>query len=111
MKFIGRKKELKLLVECKRKASSSLVTISGRRRIGKSRLVSELGSLHDQDFQYYAFSAMPPHKNTSAQNERDEFMLQFSQQFGFPRMKLDDWTSIFQLLAKTIEKITILITI
>ena len=51
MRFIGRKKELKLLEEEQRKDTSSLIIIYGRRRTGKTRLIKE--SLKGRDSLYF----------------------------------------------------------
>ena len=39
--FVGRKEELKVLLDLWEKRGSSLVVCSGRRRVGKSTLIEE----------------------------------------------------------------------
>ena len=68
--------------------------IRGRRRIGKSRLIEEFA----KDMTFYSFSGLVPTKETSAQSERDNFAAQLSEQTGFPDIKADDWSKLFQLL-------------
>ncbi|MFP3023725.1 MAG: ATP-binding protein, partial [Wolbachia sp.] len=49
--FIGRKTELKQLLELTEKNTASFVVVKGRRRIGKSRLIQEFGKYFEQ---YYS---------------------------------------------------------
>jgi AAA+ ATPase superfamily predicted ATPase len=94
--FVGRKAELAALNSLLPKKASSLVVIKGRRRIGKSRLIEEFA----KKGLFYCFSGLPPVKNITAQDQRDEFALQLSQQTNLPELsKIDDWTKLFSLLA------------
>ena len=93
--FIGRNNEIKQLNDLLSKKTSSLVVIKGRRRIGKSRLVEEFA----KKTQFYHFSGLAPAKNITAQDQRNEFALQLSQQTNIPELKVDDWTKLFSLLA------------
>ena len=56
------------------------MTIKGRRRIGKSRLIKEFV----KDLTFYAFSGLPPTRLTTAQSQRDEFAKQLSRKFALP---------------------------
>lgn len=98
--FVGRKKELKKLKDLLEKKTASLVVIRGRRRIGKSRLVAEFA----KGMKFYSFSGLPPKKNTSAQSQRDEFAKQLHLQTDIPDIKANDWTDLFFLLSKNIQK-------
>ncbi len=99
-KFIGRKKELAAIEQLRRKSSSSLMVLRGRRRIGKSRLLKEYGKQNDLVF----FSGIPPSKKTTAQSQRNEFMRQMSEQFSVPRLFYDDWGDIFWQLGQLINE-------
>jgi len=77
------------------KKTSSIVAIRGRRRIGKSRLVEEFA----KDHPFFSFSGLPPEKNITAQDQRDAFTWQLSQQTSLPNLTLQDWADVFQLLA------------
>ena len=97
--FIGRKKELKLLNDLLEKKISSLVVIKGRRRIGKSRLIQEFAKGNN----FFAFSGLPPLKQTTQQSQRNEFTKQLSLQTNYPEVQVDDWNKIFLLLNKEIQ--------
>ena len=67
--FIGRETELARLKGLLGKKSASLIVVRGRRRIGKSRLLSEFG----KDMKSFFFSGMPPVRKVNAQRQREEF--------------------------------------
>ena len=99
--FIGRKKELDILQSLLLKTSSSLVVITGRRRIGKSRLIQEFGI----EFTTYVFSGVPPTEKDSAQDQRNVFGWQLGKILGKPPFKDDDdWSDLFLRLAKHTRK-------
>lgn len=93
--FVGRQKELKNLNDLMQKKASSLVVIKGRRRIGKSRLVEQFAKKH----RFLRFSGLPPQVNTTAQEERDAFSKQFTNN-SLPELKADDWADLFSYLAR-----------
>jgi AAA+ ATPase superfamily predicted ATPase len=94
-KFIGRNNEITLLNDLLNKKTSSLVVIRGRRRIGKSRLIEE----YAKKMTFYQFSGLAPSPNMTAQDQRNEFALQLSQQTGTPELQVDDWSKLLLLLA------------
>ena len=94
--FVGRKRELLALQSLLKKKVASLVVVRGRRRIGKSRLIEEFG----KSAKFYEFSGLPPTKKTTAKKQRMEFLRQFSEQFGYSGLELQDWGDILSLLAK-----------
>ncbi len=94
MKFIGRKHELSLLTALKNKSSASLAVISGRRRIGKSRLAQEFG----KNYIYYSFSGLPPTQQTSPEFQRKTFALQLEKYFNVP-LRYESWYELFLFLA------------
>ena len=98
--FVGRKAELAELERFSKKKTASLIVIKGRRRIGKSRLVSEFAKTRV----FYAFMGLPPHAATTAQSQRDEFAKQLSANTGLPEIKADDWSKLFALLAQQAQK-------
>ena len=97
--FVGRKQELHSLEMLLRKKTASLVVIQGRRRIGKSRLIVEFGKRKT----FLRFSGLPPHKDTTAQSERNEFSRQLSSQTDIPEVQADDWSKLFVLLAQGVK--------
>lgn len=94
MDFIGRKKELKTLTDLKSKKTASLVVLSGRRRIGKSRLAKEFG----KKYTYYSFSGLPPTSETNAEFQRKTFALQLEKYFNVP-LRHDNWYELFVFLS------------
>lgn len=99
-KFIGRTNELEKLRHVLNIRSAGLIIIKGRRRIGKSRLLTEFS----KNFSVaYTFSGLPPPKNKkdiTAQSERDEFARQFMTQTNQEPFKKDDWGNLFLSVAK-----------
>lgn len=103
--FVGREAELKKLKKIAEKKMASLVVITGRRRIGKSRLVQEFV----QGRKHYMFSGIAPLENTTAVDQRKEFAKQFAEQFDLYEPNFDDWSNYFQLLAKQTSKTGVVI--
>jgi AAA+ ATPase superfamily predicted ATPase len=98
--FIGRKEELAELRRQTKKNISSLIVIKGRRRIGKSRLAEEFA----KDYLFYEFSGLVPTDKTTKETQLNEFAIQLGLAFGIPCPNADDWSSLFLLLAKHVEK-------
>jgi uncharacterized protein len=98
--FIGRKAEIQELKDLQQKDIASLVVVQGRRRIGKSRLIEEFA----KNQKFYCIAGIAPVKETTVQSQRDEFARQFSEKFGIPKFSMDDWGSLFTLLAQRTEK-------
>lgn len=98
--FVGRKRELESLVSLFNKSTASLVVVKGRRRIGKSRLIQELGAGHH----FLSFSGIPPVEGVTAQTQRDVFTQKLAQELGISNLQLTDWADIFTLLARGVSK-------
>lgn len=92
--FVGREEELYELKTLLKKSSSSLVVVRGRRRIGKSRLISEFCKSLPTVF----FSGIPPNRNTTAQSQREEFSRQMQYELKIKKPKADDWGLLFREL-------------
>lgn len=97
--FLGREHEFKLMNNLTTKHSASLVVISGRRRIGKSRFISEFG----KRCKFYSFVGLPPSQAKTAQAQRAFFAKRLSQQFSMPMPPHDDWTDLFWYLADRVQ--------
>lgn len=104
--FIGREAEMERLKGLLKKKSASLIVVRGRRRIGKSRLLSEFG----KEMKSFFFTGTPPSRKTKAQLQRDEFVRQLSRA-GIPGVHPDDWGNMFWQLSKHTEKGRILIVL
>lgn len=87
-----------------KKRSASLIVVRGRRRIGKSRLLAEFG----KEMRSFFFTGTPPSRKTTAQLQRDEFVLQLSR-IGLPGVQPDDWGNIFWHLSRYTEQGRLLI--
>jgi hypothetical protein len=94
-RFIGREAEMARLKGLLTSRSASLIVVRGRRRIGKSRLLSEFG----KELRSLFFSGIPPAPKTTAQSQRNEFSYQL-ERAGLPGIKPDDWGNMFWHLSK-----------
>jgi uncharacterized protein len=101
--FFGREHELRRLMELTNKTSASLVVIKGRRRIGKSRLITELARRLPRH-RLLQFQGLPPSTGLTAQQERDDFAQQFAQQIPGPPARADDWNWLFWSIAEKVAK-------
>ena len=99
-KFIGREKELQLLLEFTEKKTASFLIIMGRRRIGKSRLVEELAK-HFTHF--YTFTGLAPDHPMTKQEQLDEFSSQISTEFRTARAVYTDWRDAFHAVGERIQ--------
>jgi AAA+ ATPase superfamily predicted ATPase len=77
-----------------------LVTITGRRRIGKSRLAAEFGKKQI----FIPFSGLAPVEGSSAQDQRDAFAKQFYSHFKIPPLTFLDWSDALDNLTKQLTK-------
>lgn len=93
--FIGRTEELGLLEGLAKSHRSTLIVIKGRRRIGKSRLVSEFA----KNKRFLSFVGSSPIKSVSAQDQRDVFANQLSALFHLPPFQFTDWLDGFAHLS------------
>jgi hypothetical protein len=96
--FYGRERELDRLKELAVKKTASLVVIKGRRRIGKSRLVVEFAR-RLPGYTALSFQGLPPTRQVSAEEEREDFAQQFSRQLRVPAPRADDWNTLLWSLA------------
>ena len=103
-RFVGRETELSRLKGLLDKNSASLIVVRGRRRIGKSRLLTEFG----KEIKSFFFSGNPPVRETTAQFQRDVFARQL-ERVGILGIKTDDWGNLFWHLSKHTKKGRILI--
>ena len=100
--FVGRREEIKELNFLLTKKKASLVVIKGRRRIGKSTLVEEFSK--KSRFRFLQFSGIPPTKGITAQVQREIFAKKMADQLELPGLAATDWSDLFTLLARQIQK-------
>ncbi len=102
--FIGRDRYLEKLEDIRRLDRASLVVIKGRRRIGKSRLAEEF-SRKKPEKKFFSFTGLPPGKDVTAQDQRDNFASELSAMCGLsPFLSFKNWTHAFRELTKQISK-------
>ena len=94
--YIGRSEERQEFRRLLQKKIASLVTVQGRRRIGKSRFITECAEEADH---FLSFMGLPPREDMTRQAQLDAFADQLSKQTKAPKLPLDGWPTAFQLLA------------
>ena len=98
--FVGRKDILDRLDGLWRKTVPSLVTIRGRRRIGKSTLVEEFARQSADHF--IAIEGQAPGKGVTNKTQLNVFVEQLSSQTDAPSVRVTGWLQAFQLLANAL---------
>ncbi|HLD44038.1 MAG TPA: ATPase, partial [bacterium] len=81
--FIGRNEELQRLKEELGRKTACLIVCRGRRRIGKSRLIEEFGTLAEN---FYAFQGLAPNEGVTSREQLKNFAEQISQNFDLPEI-------------------------
>ena len=94
--YIGRSEERQEFRRLLQKKIASLVTVQGRRRIGKSRFIAECAEEADH---FLSFMGLPPREDITKLAQLDAFAGQLAKQTKAPKLSLDGWPSAFQLLA------------
>ncbi len=97
--FVGRERELEMLNDLRHLRVASLVVLKGRRRIGKSRLAEEFG----KQFRPLTFLGLAPEDGISAQEQREHFAEQLSEQLDIGRLPAENWDNLLWRLAKATE--------
>jgi AAA+ ATPase superfamily predicted ATPase len=100
MKFIGRQRELEGLNILLKKSSASLVVIRGRRRIGKSRLISEF----TKDKNCWDFSGLTPAKGITNERQLNAFADRMSKLLKMPKLRPTGWDDLFWHLGNHVKK-------
>lgn len=98
-RFVGRDSEIRELSGFLRAKKSSLLICRGRRRIGKSALIQQLGGKASH---FIEIQGLPPRENITLKDQLASFSQQFSRQTNFPALKLENWEQAFSLLNKAI---------
>ncbi len=102
--FTGRAHEIKLLRDLgKRRQKAALVTCSGRRRIGKSRLIQEFATRHAEHF--LEFQGLPPRGGQTNRDQLHHFAERLALHLRLDQpVPLTNWTQAFQLLDQLIPR-------
>ena len=106
--FVGRETEMLKLAKLREKSVASLVAVTGRRRIGKSRLLQEYAKQFDASF---FFSGLAPSRGVSAKDQRAEFSRLLSRYFNWPQHLFTNWGEVFTLLAEQVRHGSVLIVL
>ena len=94
--FVGRENAFEQLNGLLQKKTATLAVVSGRRRIGKSRLIEEFAKNH----RFLEFIGIPPDPGITADDQRAVFGQKLGQSIGFPALRANDWSDLFQMLAE-----------
>ncbi len=100
--FIGRKAELESLAALYKKERLALAVVKGRRRIGKSRLISEFAAMNDKN-RFWSFAGLAPQDGLDAQKQRDHFARTLALILKIPPMTFHDWSDAFEHLSLHIK--------
>ena len=102
-RFVGREYELDALQSLTEKQAASLVVVTGRRRIGKSRLVEEFADRHEKYGRVF-ISALAPQPGITPARQRKAFAEQMELALGLPPVQHESWLNLFLHLARGTEK-------
>lgn len=99
--MIGRKTEISLLNDLKKKETASLVCIRGRRRIGKSTLVKYFSQSFDN---YFELQGLAPQHAINNEQQLAHFASSMSKHFNIPIKNFSSWSEAFSTLARLTRK-------
>jgi AAA+ ATPase superfamily predicted ATPase len=88
--FIGREDESLRLKDLLQKKTASMVTIQGRRRIGKSTLIRNFAK--SEGLSLFEFQGLPPRKKMTNQEQLNEFSKHLANSLNIKKMVFLDWT-------------------
>ena len=100
--FIGRDYYLDILSALWKKNTSSLVVVSGRRRIGKSTLVERFASI--SKCRFIEIEGLAPDKSMTNAKQIANFCERLSMATGLPEAKADNWPKAFDALDAAVSK-------
>ena len=100
--FVGRKSILDRLDGLWQKSTPSLVTVRGRRRIGKSTLVAEFARRSSDHF--ISIEGQAPGEGVNNKVQVRSFMEQLSMQTNAPDVAVSSWLQAFQMLGNSLPR-------
>ncbi|MEM1243374.1 MAG: ATP-binding protein [Pseudomonadota bacterium] len=100
--FIGRSTELERLRALHKKRSPSLVVVKGRRRVGKSRLISHFASECSEN-RLWNFAGLAPQDGIDDQSQRDHFAKLLTSKLKLPPFTFQDWSDAFEHLTRDLK--------
>lgn len=99
--FVGRENDIEELMALWRKRTSSLVVVSGRRRIGKSTLVERFAET--SKCRFVEIAGLAPDKEMTNQKQLDHFCERLACATGITEVRVDGWSKAFDLLHSAIR--------
>lgn len=99
--FVGRENDIEDLLSLWKKRTSSLVAVSGRRRIGKSTLVARFAM--ESKCRFVEIAGLAPDKDMTNRRQLDHFCERLAVATGTPEAKCDGWAKAFDALAAAIK--------
>lgn len=108
-RFVGRKKEIKVLLNSFSDKKGTLNTIKGRRRIGKSTLIKELAKRNKKITLRY-LTSLPPKSGTTDVQEREAYAAQVKTEFNLAYTPPhESWQELFYfIISQCVAPYTIL---
>lgn len=97
-RFIGRSLELQKFRDIANQSGPQLIVITGRRRVGKSRLAQEAS----QSKTFFSFAGLAPIEGITAQMQRDNFGRQLAKILGIAPITFTDWSDAFYALSSAL---------
>ncbi|MBP5320861.1 MAG: AAA family ATPase [Kiritimatiellae bacterium] len=100
--FVGRQYYLERLAALWKKASASMVVVSGRRRIGKSTLVEMFAER--SKCRFIEIAGLAPDKDMTNERQIANFCERLAQITGTPKVQADCWPKAFDALYMALPK-------
>ncbi len=101
--FVGRHRELQTLHTLIQKRTAGFAVLTGRRRIGKSRLIEEFVS-RSKGYRRVFLSALPPDRGVTPAMQRQAFAEQMQSELDLPPIESQSWTDLFGHLARNTQR-------
>ena len=101
--FVGREAELSTLRSLTQKKIASMAVVTGRRRIGKSRLVEEFAR-RSKGYRPVFLSGLAPVEGVTDAGQREEFARQLQRELALPPVSAGDWADLFEHLARAVRR-------
>lgn len=107
MLFLGRRSELALLEEIYSRPHFGLITVQGRRRIGKSTLIHFFAKRSQRKI--YEFQGLAPREGQSNKEQLEHFGKILARYLGIQSIRFSDWSEALGQLTRLAEKEKIIV--
>ena len=103
-KFIGRKEEVKLLLDSFRRHKGVVNVVRGRRRVGKTRMIRQLPQL-DSTIDFHYLTSSPPNEEVNDKQERQAYAQQVKDVFELNfEPPAATWRELFSFIATEVKR-------